>query len=516
MRIEEPINVVAGLRHSARIQGQKPALVQGKYRATFQQLDRFASQVANGVLGQGLTQGQAAAVIMPNIPEFVEIVFGLSKAGVVVTTINSRSAVAEIAYILKDADCEMVFANAELVPQVDEALTMLGKALPAAKRIVVGSSVPGWTAYWDWQAQASDRDPMLPVGDDDLYALHYTSGTTGRPKGVMLSHKTRTWLMYTMALEYGYSRTKQSMAVAPLYHGAGLAMALAPILVGGTVHLLRKFDPEETLTLIASAQINDFFMVPTMFHAIFGLERSCLERYNVKSVDTIVSNASALPQATKIKILEYWQGVQLHETYGSTEGGVVTNLRPPDQLRKLSCVGLPFALNDVVLLDDDGKPVKPGEVGELFSRSPFNFKGYLGLPEETSAAVRNGYVTVGDLARQDEEGYFYIVDRKKDLVISGGVNIYPREVEEVLHAHPAVREAAVIGLPDDYWGESLMAVVAFRAGAGATQEELITFCRQRLAGFKVPRSYAFLPELPRSAAGKILKRELREKFQAGA
>lgn len=512
MSLAEPFNVAAGLRYGARVYPDRLALAQGEYRATYGELNRYASRVANAMAGLGIAPGRVVGVVLPNVSEYLEVIFGLAKAGVVAATMNPRSTPHEIGYILEDADCQAVIVHADLAPVVEAALSEVGRSLPSARKVVVGGAVGGWSPYRDWLAQASDQDPMLPVGDEAIYTVPYTSGTTGRPKGVTLSHRSRGTLMLAMALEYKYAQDSRNLAVAPLYHGAGLAFGVTPILVGGTTHVLRKFDPEETLALIAREQITEFFMVPTMFHAIFALGSAPLSRHDVSAVRTIVSNAAPLPHATKGKILEYWRNAGLHETYGSTEGGIVTNLRPSDQLRKVTCVGQPFLFTDVKLLSEDGQEVPVGTVGELFSRSPFLFSGYLGRPEETAAAICDGYFSAGDLARMDEEGHFFIVDRKKDMVISGGVNIYPREIEEVLHTHPAVREAAVIGVPDDYWGEALKAVVALRPDAPATADQLMAFCRERLAGYKVPRSFEFVPDLPRSAAGKILKRDLRELF----
>ena len=222
-----------------------------------------------------------------------------------------------------------------------------------------------------------------------------------------------------------------------------------------------------------------------------------------------MSNAAALPQAVKEKIVGYWGGGLLHESYGSTEAGIVTNLRPQHQLTRKQSVGHAFALNTVRLLDDRGNEVAPGEVGELYSRSPYLFNGYWNQPQETAAALRDGWVTAGDLARQDEDGFIYIVDRKKDMVVTGGINVYPREIEEVLHKHPAIVEAAVIGVPDDYFGEALRAFVVLRPGMNVATDELDVHCRATLAGYKVPKEFRFIAALPRNAGGKVLKKDLR-------
>jgi long-chain acyl-CoA synthetase len=286
---------------------------------------------------------------------------------------------------------------------------------------------------------------------------------------------------------------------------------MAPVFFGGYVEVLPKFDPERVLAALGAGEFTGTFMVPTHYQTVFGLEKSVLDRYRgtTPALKAIISNASALPQAVKEKIVAYWGEGLLHETYGSTEGGIVTNLRPEDQLTRIQCVGLPFSVNRVRLLGEDGEEVGTDEVGELYSSSPFLFNGYYQRPEDTAACMRDGWVSVGDLARRDEDGYLYIVDRKKDMVISGGLNIYPREIEERLHQHPGVLEAAVIGVPDERWGERLCAFVVPRDAARVDGEALEQFCREAMAAYKVPREYRFIGALPRNASGKVLKKELR-------
>lgn len=506
-----PITIADGLRHSARNTPNKVALVQEEYRATFTELDRRSSRVANAMIGLGLSKGDHVAAYLPNVAEYAEIVFGLAKAGVVPAAISARAKPAEAAKIMTDAGVRAIFTSAELIDQADAAMDETGASIPASHRVKVrGKAAAGWTDYEDFIKSASETDPWIPVGEEDLFSLPYTAGTTGEPKGVMLSHRSRALLMPVMSLEYGYRPTNVSLATAPMHHGAGLAWALCPIFIGATTVLMRQFDPELLLRLIAEHHVTDFFGVPTMFHAVLALPDKTRSSYDTKSVEVIVSNAAPLPQATKGRIIEFWPNAGLHETYGSTEGAIVTNLRPPDQLSKESCVGLPFFFTEVRLVDDQGKGIGAGDVGELFSRSPFLFSGYYNKEQQTSESLSDGFFSAGDLARRDEEGYIYIVDRKKDMIISGGVNIYPRETEEVLHQHPAVMEAAGIGVPDDYWGEAMKAVVVLRPGQVAAEEELIAWCKDRLSDYKVPKSVDFIDELPRNAAGKILKRQLRD------
>ena len=252
-------------------------------------------------------------------------------------------------------------------------------------------------------------------------------------------------------------------------------------------------------------------MVPTLFKAIFALEKPLLDRYRDIPLRALMSNAAPLPQRTKEVIIDYFGEGLLHELYGSTEGGIVTNLRPKDQLRKAQCVGHPFTMNQVKLLDEAGQPVDRGQVGELFNTSPCLFLGYWNNPGTTEAAMRDGWFSAGDLAWEDEDGCYYIVDRKKDMYISGGVNVFPREVEEFLFRLPGVADAAVVGVPDAYWGEAGKAFLVMRPGETIAPDDVVAACKQNLAGFKVPRHVAFVDSLPRNAAGKVLKTDLRQR-----
>jgi long-chain acyl-CoA synthetase len=294
-------------------------------------------------------------------------------------------------------------------------------------------------------------------------------------------------------------------------HGGGLAYVMAALFFGGSVELMAHFDAEAVLRKLKYGDCSGIFMVPTHFHNIFELKPALLaECRDAPALKTIISNAAALPQPLKEKIIAYFGDGILHETYGFTEGGIISNIRPVDQLRKQSSVGTPFPYTEVKIVDANFKECAPDVVGELFSLSPYMFNGYWNKPEETEAAFRDGWVSVGDMARRDAEGYIYIVDRKKDMVISGGVNIYPREIEEVLFTHPAVAEAAVIGLPDEKWGERLKAFIVLRADARLSASDIVAYCEGKIANYKIPKDLAFLTALPRNANGKVLKTELRK------
>ncbi|WP_421717284.1 class I adenylate-forming enzyme family protein [Algiphilus sp.] len=494
------LTIAGGIRASAARNPDKPALAMGKRELTYRDLVSRLNRVGNGAVeGLGLG-GHRAAILTPNCLEFVELVAGLSEAGVTAVLINPKLTLDEIAYICEDSDSRVLFAHPDLAE--------VAHAVPGIERVIVlGDN------YEDWLIGAADTAPKAHVSETDAFAMHYTAGTTGKPKGVLVSHRSRALTFFGMAVEYGcYGPDDRALGIAPMFHGAGLAFALAPVFFGGFCRILPRFDPEESLCLLAEGGYGTTFLVPTHFNAIFNLPQATLDRYRRPTqLRTIVSNAAPLAQAVKERIVDYFGDGILHETYGSTEGGIVTNLRPRDQLRKLQCVGLPFAHTEVRLLDENGQQVPQGEIGELFSRSPYLFNGYWNRPEATEEALRDGWLSVGDLAKRDEEGYIYLVDRKKDVIISGGVNIYPREVEECLHAHPGVAEAAVVGVADDYWGEMVKAFVVSRDGNNLDAETVMAHCTPRLASYKLPKEISFVDALPRNAAGKVLKRELRDR-----
>ncbi len=466
------------------------------YGALAERIDRIG-QAASASLG--LTRGDTVAVLAPNCSAFIEVVCGVSAMGAAVATLSPRLQAGEVRAILEDCAARVAFVHPTCVHLIE-------RDAPAGLRIITLDGA------YEAVLAAAPAQPLPSASlarETDGFVIPYTSGTTGKPKGVAISHRSRNICCYAMAVEYGcVGPDDHFLALAPLAHGAGFVMALAGLFFGATCDLVEGFDAEATLRMLHAGEHSGVFFVPTHFHAMFALGDEVLARYAGHCLKTIISNAAPLPQETKQRIVNYFGEGLLHECYGSTEGGIVTNLRPRDQLRKQRCVGLPFPGTLVRLVGDEGRDVGPGEVGELLSRSPSNFSGYWHAPQETTAALRDGWVSAGDLAICDDEGYFYIVDRKKDLIISGGLNVYPREVEEVLAAHPAVADVAVVGLADAYWGERVVAFLVAAEAAGDT-DGLAMFCAERLADYKRPREFRWVDRLPRNSAGKLLKRELR-------
>jgi acyl-CoA synthetase (AMP-forming)/AMP-acid ligase II len=452
---------------------------------TYAELEHDSGRVAAGLLARGLRAGERVGVLMPNRPEFVVAILGIARAGLVAVPIPASATEREQAHIASDAGLRaVVHAGGEAatgIPHVTVARLL--EAVSGGVGDLAGESTP--------------------------FFIGYTSGTTGRPKGAVVSHRARTLLGLLYGQEYGcYTPGETHLITTPMYHGAGLSRALVPLLSGAAIELLPRFDAERAVDAFASGRVTATFMVPTMFASIFELPEPRIPSGPI-ALRTILSNASALPEHLKRRTLEQWPEVRLFEIYGSTEAGTVTSLRPEDQLRKQRCVGLPLPLTEVRVVDGEGRDVEGGAVGRLFSRSPFQFDGYHENPAATAEVMLDGYMTSGDLARRDEEAYVYIVGRTSDLIISGGVNVYPREVEEYLAEMPAVREAVVLGVPDQRWGEAVHAVLVTQPGmARPTEAELAEHCRRGLAPAKIPKSFAFRDSLPRTPSGKVIKREL--------
>ena len=493
------LSLPGGVRSAMQRNPAKIALKHRDNECTYGQLMARVDQVCAGILTDlGLQHGQHAAIVAGNSIEYLEIILGASQAGIGTATVNPRLAPAEIVAICDDAEARALFIDSDAAKRLADC-----KFATVEHIIVIGGG------YEDWLAKSSPLEALPTVEEWDTFTIPYTSGTTGKPKGVLVPHRSRVISLYAMAVEYGcYTPDDRFLAIAPMCHGAGMIFALAPIFFGGYAEIMDKFEPEDVIRKFRDERITGFFGVPTHFHAMFGLDPAFLKAHRSDTLHTIISNAAPLPQTMKETIIGHF-GQILHETYGSTEASIVSNLRPADQLRKQACVGQAFPGTQIEIRRDDGSLCKPDEVGELFSTSSCLFNGYWQRPDETREAFHDGWVTVGDLAKKDAEGHLYIVDRKKDMVISGGINIYPRDIEETLLQHPAISDAAVIGLPDAKWGERLKAFIVVAAGNSLTADEVIAFCDGRISSMKTPKDIAFIDRLPRNASGKVLKTELR-------
>jgi acyl-CoA synthetase (AMP-forming)/AMP-acid ligase II len=387
-----------------------------------------------------------------------------------------------------------------------------------------GTGTPaGWAGYEALIAAAAASPPAIDVTGDDLFALMYTSGTTGRPKGAMRHHEGNAQIALATALEFGLGASDNGLLVMPLCHANSLYFAVTFAMLGATivVHDRAHFDPAELHALLARERITFTSLVPTHYVLMLDLPGAEKSKHDLSRVGKLLVSSAPARKETKLAIMELFPNSRLFELYGSTEAGWVTVLRPDEQLDHLGSVGREWAGSGAIkLLDTDGREVPDGDVGELFSRTAYVFRGYWKNPEKTRECFRGNWCSVGDMARRDEQGFIHLVDRKSNMIISGGENIYPSEVEALLAAHPAVQDVAVVGLPDATWGEKVLAAVVARPGHALTQPELEAaleaWCRERIAGYKRPRAYVFLgPEqMPRTATGKLQHRALRDRLLA--
>jgi len=505
------VTISEGLRTSARRTPNKLALTEEGRQLTHGQLIRRINRVSNAGLGFGLKPGDHVALMCTNCIEFVEVTCGMSEIGVAPAMINARSTAHEASYICNDAGAKILFVHA------DNQEAAFAADLQTVERIVVIDPGNDNSDYEKLLAAASSDQSSIALEEWDVFSIPYTSGTTGNPKGVLLSHRSRVnHMLFTMAANYGcYTPEARPLATSPFHNGAGFINALAGPFFGGTTHILPKYEPELMLRALQERNITSMFMVPTHFHAMFNLGQDTLYKYDKSSLQVIHSNAAPLPQATKEKIVDFFGEGILFESYGSTEAGGCTFLRPEDQLRKMSCVGQPGPSVWLEIRNDQGDVLGNDEVGEVWIKNAWLFNGYWNNPEATAEGLVDGWCTVGDLGKTDDEGYLYLVDRKKNVIISGGQNIFPREIEEVLHHHPAVGEVAVVGKKDDYWGESVTAFIVLRAGQAAGADELKERCARELARYKLPKEFHFVEALPKNATGKTLHRELRDRLNKG-
>jgi len=510
--MQAQLTVGKALQNIAKKYPKKTAIVFEERKFSFEEFNLRVNRLANALLALGLAKGDHIAVLLGNCSEIVELLMATTKTGMVAVPVNFRFVAKEIEYVVKQSASKALIVGEEYLDKVEAAK---GNLQSVEHYIAVSARpVSGMRDYERLLAASSVAEPEIEVHEDDPWYIGYTSGTTGFPKGAVVSHRARILPALFMAVEYGLRDTDVELMTMPLFHSNGITFTMTGLYLGNTVFIMRNFDAEGVLRAIEKQKLTYASMVPTMYAMILSLPDAIKAKYDVGSMRVLISSSSPLLTKTKEEILAYFGSSQLNEFYGSSEAGIVTNLKPRDQMRKIRCVGQAMFGAQVKLLDEEGNEVPAGQVGELYSLSPC-FSEYYQMPEATERAFRGGWFSAGDMARMDEEGYFYIVDRKNDLIISGGENIYPAEIEEVLSRHPGVKELAVIGVPDPKWGEAVHAVVVPHDLSSAKAEDIIEFCQDRLASYKRPRSVEFVDALPKTPTGKILKRIIREKRWSG-
>ncbi len=482
---------------------------------TFAELDARASQVAQGLIALKQKPGARVGYLGKNVDRYFEVLLGAFKARVVIVGVNWRLAVPEIAYVLNDAGCEVLYVAKEFYAAIEKALP----ECPKLKTIIAmdGGHEP-WPDYEAWRAAQPPTDPMLPIADDDDVIQLYTSGTTGHPKGVMLTNANYLSIFHiSNELAFGdYAPGDVVLVAMPFFHVAGVNIGLLSLAQGAYGLVLEEIDPQRILKLIETKKVNHAFLVPAVI--LFLMQQPNARQTDFSSLRTISYGASPIAEDL-LRTAKAVMGCQFVQLYGLTETtGGGTCLRPEDHdpaLGKLRSCGRPAPSFEVRVVGADEHPLGPREVGEIQIRSPGIMKGYWNKPEASAKALEGGWFRTGDAGYFDEDGYLYIHDRVKDMIVSGGENIYPAEVENAIFGHPAVADVAVIGVPDEKWGEAVKAIVVRKPGLEVKASDLIAYARDRIAGYKLPKSVDFVDALPRNPSGKILRRELRAPYWEG-
>jgi len=495
----------------ALVHPNKTALICGERSLTYAEFNTRARRVANALSKLGVQAGDRVAVMAYNSIELLEITSGLSKLSAIAVLLNYRLREHEVSYILNDCQVKVMLAGADLIEVVEQARA---EVTGDVTYIAISDAAPvGWQHYEALLADASEEAPS--VSESGLGStMSYTSGTTGKPKGAYRPQGVPAGDVLGILQAFELSPTDIHLLAGPYYHSAPSFFVAAHLLLGATIVIQPKYDAVEALRLIDRHHITTTFMAPTLLQRLCDVPEEVFSRYNASSFHTIILGGAPCPYVLKERAIQRF-GQSVWEFYGATETAFVAILQPEDQLRKPGSCGTVGPGQEIRLLDAAGNEVPDGAAGEMWARNA-SLAQYFNKPEATAKSTRDGFFSVGDIAYRDNEGYYYICDRKIDMIISGGVNIYPAEIEAVLTAHPSVADVAVIGVPDPLWGESVKAVVQLRPGATCTAEELIAFCEERLADYKRPRSVDFVAELPRNPAGKLLKSNIREPYWKGS
>jgi len=482
---------------------------------TFAELDARASQVAQGLIGLGQKPGARVGYLGKNTDRYWEVLLGSFKARAVIVGVNWRLAPPEIAYVLNDAGCEVLFVGKEFTGAIEK---IRGECPKLKTVIAMDGGHASWPAYEDWRASQKAVDPLLPVAPDDDVIQLYTSGTTGHPKGVQLTSGNYLTIIRT-AEEMGvsaYSPDDVVLIAMPFFHVAGVNIGLFSLAQGARGIVLGDIDPQLILKLIETKRINHAFLVPAVI--LFLTQQPNVRDIDFSSLRTMTYGASPIAADLLLTAQEI-MGCAFLQAYGLTEtSGGGTTLLPDDHdpaRGKLRSCGRPSPGHEVRVVDQDGRVVAPRQVGEIQIRAKTVMKGYWNKPDASAKALEGGWFRTGDAGYFDEDGYLYIHDRVKDMIVSGGENIYPAEVENAIFGHPAVADVAVIGVPDEKWGEAVKAIVVKKPGVGAEPAEIIAYARERIAGYKLPKSIDFVDALPRNPTGKILRRELRAPYWEG-
>jgi long-chain acyl-CoA synthetase len=501
-----------GLAHHARSFPHKPALVLGDAVLTYGALNERVNRLARALRRAGVERGGSVAAVLHNGFEWLEILGAAGKLGASLVPVGYRLKAPEIAYMVADSESRIIVGAADLRPEIDRALAEL--AFDDERLWVVGDAAP-WRgrSYESMLAAESDGEPAGAYVGSGFNVTIYTSGTTGRPKGILraVDPANAHLSLANVARLWGFGSDDVHLVAGPLYHTGPASYAQVHLLVGATVILMQRYDAAEALRLIEKHRVTNSFMVPTHLSRILQLDAAEIQRHDLGSLRLVLHSAAPCAPHVKRGIMQVFPPGVVTEFYGASESGF-SKITAEEWMRKPGSVGKPWPGHELRIVDEEGRACAAGEVGLIYVRGPNLDFRYRGAEEKNRAAFRDGFFTAGDLGWLDDDGYLYIADRRTDLILSGGANVYPAEVEGVLLAHPKVADAAVIGIPDDDMGKSVLAVVELRRGEKATGEELIAFARRELAHYKCPRRVEFVAELPREPQGKVRKHQLVEHY----
>ncbi len=507
------------LSAQARLQPDRLGVRDLERAMTFREWNERACRLANALLALGLAKGDRIAVLAFNRVEWAEIYLAVAKAGLVAVPINFRLTATEARFICEDCDVEALIVEDALINVGEELREWL--SIDAERFIHFGGRTPsGWWSYEGMIDEAAASEPDDRVIPDDPWCLMYTSGTTGNPKGAIRGHRGMAMLAFMTEVELGLSRKDDALLIMPMCHANSLNFFTSFLYIGAVVTIFSRasFDAALCLRTIGELGVTFSSLVPTHFSMMLDVPVAERGEAGFEKVEKLMVSSAPAHVDLKRRVMAMFPNSGLFELYGSTEAGWVTMLHPDEQFDHLGTVGREVVGSaPIKLLDDDGHEVPDGEPGELFSCGPYAFDGYWNLPEKTREAMRGDYLSVGDIALRDDDDFIRLIDRKKNLIITGGENVYPSEVEATLATHPDIKDVAVIGTPDPKWGERVEAAVVVRDDADLSEADLIAWSKDRLAGFKRPRAITFLKseKMPRNATGKILHRVLRDMLSRG-
>ena len=501
---------------NALLYPNQEAFVCGTERITFSEFNVRVNSLVHALRAMGVNKGDGIGILSRNCLDYVVVYGSAMKGGFILSRFNPRLGADELNYLINYSEANTLFVGPELVEMADS----LRPQLPKVKNFVsLEGRAPDMTCIHDLLTTHSSEEPDIQVEEDDGLHIIYTSGTTGMPRGALYTHRHVWEDSRTLVINMGLQPTDKHIQVSPIFHIAGDTILRSVLYVGACNIIMKSFDPAMALQLIQDEKATHMMIVPTHLIAMLSLPE--LDKYDISSLRLMWYGASPMPLEVLRRGIATF-GPIFAQGYGQSESGpAICHLtreahnvlgRPEEKI--LASVGQPDIGVQARIVDEDGSDVAPGEVGEIIVRSKHMMLEYWHKPDDTGNTIVNGWLHTGDMGCYDEKGYIYIVDRKKDMIITGGENVYPREVEEVLYRHPAVQEVAVIGIPDPYWVEKVHAAVCLKKDASVTADELISLCKKNLAGYKAPKSVEFVDSLPKNPSGKILKRELREKYRS--